>query len=88
MAKRGVKSYEESTTAKVVPFRVIAAQLHTSPRVVEREFHSGVNKLKAVPGAFDAMLTLLRIKSVERRMGTRCGSVECNQDFIRENGGR
>ena len=89
MAKRGAKAYEESDGAKLVPYRVIAEQIGESPRAVAHEFHSGIAKLKKTPGAFDALLTLIQIKAVERRMcSSHCGSVECDQNFVQEFGER
>lgn len=80
MGRRGPKSWEECTRSRVVPFRIIAARMGISERTATYIYKEAVRKLRNTPGAFDALLCVIRGHNTETKELIRCASIECRDD--------
>jgi hypothetical protein len=78
VGKRGAKPYEQHTSGKIMPLRVIAQRTGWSKYCVTTTYHTAIKKIIETPGAFDALLLAIRVKHIEERQVMHNVSAECS----------
>ncbi len=83
MGKRGRKLGDPYNGASL-KFSEIAKRLGCSTRTVTSDYKKAINKLRGQRGALEGLLLCVHAVAVRDREIMRCGSAECNPEWIAE----